>query len=907
MDKQFLNKKVKSNLFDRLVYSRDASFYRYVPEEVAFPEHITDIKKLIYYARESGKSITFRAAGTSLSGQALTDSILADIRKGWREVTVHENGQYIEAGVSVIGAMLNSKLKTFGRYFGPDPASLASCTVGGILANNSSGMSSGIDKNPYNTMERIEFILPSGTRINTADNDAPQKLLHLEPGIIQGIESIREDIVKSAALSEKIRKSYEVKNTIGYSLNAFIDYTSPLDILSHLMIGSEGTLGFICKAKFRTFALKQYKITILVIFKSEKEACEALNAIFPLSPAAMEIIDGTCLDSIRENPGIPVIVRSLLLNDTALLIEFKEESQEVLDGKESKFKKIISGLKSKSKLIFSTNPIEQANIWKVRSGLLTSVSAKRLPGTSILIEDICVRRKDLAKAFYGLNELFDKNGFKGTGIYGHGLDGNLHFILPVDVNDESEINNYSRFMHELAEFVIDDLEGSLKAEHGTGRNMAPFVRKQWGEDAYDIIRRIKKLIDPDNIFNPGVIINDDERIHLKNIKNIPVLGSKADECIECGFCESVCPSRDFTITPRQRILALREKSILNGSPDFEFNFLDSCATDGLCELKCPVDINTGNIVKEKRAVETKNENKLADFVAGNIGITQSLLKIGIPAIKIAEKLGLDFFQKKQSTQNGSQLPDINRISYKSSKIKKQYFDKPDVAYFPCCTSRLMGGDTNGYDIISSMINISRKAGINLNISTESNNNCCGMAFHSKGYTKSYEKCSQRFRDHVFEITNEGKIPLVMDSGSCTSFVKEKGCIQNTRIKVVDSVEFISEFIIDNIKQKPIPKTLYHPNCSFRKSGNNSSLNKIIQKYSYHICIPENPECCGAAGDKAIILPGLSDSALLNYSELMNTNGVELIISTNIPCEMAIYNYTGKRVMSLPVFIDIYSE
>ncbi len=220
--------------------------------------------------------------------------------------------------------------------------------------------------------------------------------------------------------------------------------------------------------------------------------------------------------------------------------------------------------------------------------------------------------ESLAAATADLQAALVRHGYAEAIIFGHALDGNLHFVFAQGFADEEAIRRYAALMDDVAEIiVVKRYDGSLKAEHGTGRNMAPFVEMEWGKQATDLMWRIKRLFDPQGLFNPGVILNEDRNIHLKNFKPMLATDPLVDRCIECGFCEPMCPTRGLTVTPRQRIVGAREvvgctpRNLQTEKPRrFERAFLsfsvDSCAACGLCETACPLEINTGTMSKAIR-------------------------------------------------------------------------------------------------------------------------------------------------------------------------------------------------------------------------------------------------------------------------------------------------------------------
>ena len=182
-------------------------------------------------------------------------------------------------------------------------------------------------------------------------------------------------------------------------------------------------------------------------------------------------------------------------------------------------------------------------------------------------------------------------------------------MLTPDFAKQEDLERYEAFMAKLVELIVGKYDGSLKAEHGTGINMAPYVEREWGEKATELMWRVKQLADPDGVLAPGVVLNRDPGVHLRNLKTTPPIEESATTCVECGFCEPVCPSRNLTTTPRQRIVLRREMARQpEGSPvqralleEYEYDALETCAADGSCQLACPVGIDTGKLVKELRA------------------------------------------------------------------------------------------------------------------------------------------------------------------------------------------------------------------------------------------------------------------------------------------------------------------
>src|ERR1700722_19479170 len=555
--------RIKTRYTDRVTYGSDAGFYYLVPKAVVHPVSEEEIKALFGFLRQHGIPLVFRGGGTSLSGQSVTDGILVDLSRHWGLVEPVAEGRIVRVGPGVTGAMVNARLKPFRRKIGPDPSSISAAMMGGILSNNSSGMCCGVANNAYHTLKDIRFILPGGEQFDTAVAADYGRFPEQCPAIADELTSLRTAILADAELREKIRRKYRTKNTVGYSLNAFLDYEHPLDILAHLLIGAEGTLAFIALASLQTIPQLPFRSTGLLYFQDLHAACGAIPALVDAGAEAVELMDRASLRAVEAIPGMPAPLKDLRPSAAALLVEFQGEQEEGLGGRLAQFLAAAAFLSMLYPPVFTANAAEQELLWKVRKGLFPSVGAVRKSGTTVILEDIAFPVDRLGNALTDLRALFVECGYDDAIIFGHAKDGNIHFVITQSFGMDTDIDRYARFIDRLVPLVIDKYGGALKAEHGTGRNMAPFVETEWGTAAYGVMERLKAVVDPMNLLNPGVIISPDDRIHLKDLKQMPEVELEVDKCIECGYCEPVCPSRDLTMTPRRRIVARRVLQLLD--------------------------------------------------------------------------------------------------------------------------------------------------------------------------------------------------------------------------------------------------------------------------------------------------------------------------------------------------------
>ncbi|TRX37954.1 FAD-binding oxidoreductase [Flavobacterium sp. ZT3R18] len=643
-------KRILTNPLQTLAYGTDASFYRLIPKIVILAHNEFEVIEIIKQAKVFDIALTFRAAGTSLSGQAITDSVLVVATHGWKRFELLDNNQKIKLEPGIIGAKANNYLAPHGLKIGPDPASIGACMIGGIVANNASGMCCGTAQNSYQTIADIRIVLNDGTILDTANSDSVTAFKNNQKALIQEIESLRDEIKSNDELYKRIQNKFKIKNTTGYSINALVDYEDPIEIIKHLMVGSEGTLAFISNVTFKTVIDEKYKSCSLIFFHTIQDACNATILLKSSPVAAVELLDRESIRSVENDNDAPDYFRTLPESACALLVECRDNDLAVLNQKQEAIRLQIQFIPTYTDYEFTSDPKQYYFNWKARKGLLPTVGGLRKNGTTVIIEDVAFPLPQLADACLALKDLFKKYEYHDAVLFGHALEGNLHFVFSQDFSNQNEIDRYEKLMSELAVLVVDRFGGSLKAEHGTGRNMAPFVEKEWGTAAYEIMKRIKNIFDPNNKINPDVLINPDPKAHLKNLKPLPESNAIIDKCIECGFCEPHCVSEGLTLSPRQRIVIAREISRLESTNDdpqrlaaiqkeVTYQLDETCATDGLCALACPVHIDTGKFVKEWRARKLDSgDKKIAAYIGSHMAGTTAILRIGLKIVSVFHAL-----------------------------------------------------------------------------------------------------------------------------------------------------------------------------------------------------------------------------------------------------------------------------
>ena len=937
--------RVLTSYLHRTAYANDASYFHLVPQAVVQPNSISEIQSLFQFTQRHQIPMTFRAAGTSLSGQAVTDGLLVDLSRHWGNYRVEDEARLIRAQPGIVGGFLNNVLKPFGRRIGPDPASIDACMIGGILANNSSGMCCGVTENAYRTIHSMTFVLPNGFTLNTANSNAAQVFENEQPHIASGLLALRQRILngtteyKGETLAAKIRRRYQMKNNNGYLLNAFLDFDTSLDILTHLLIGSEGTLGFIAEAVLHTLPDYPRRYTGQLYFRNLQDAASAILPIKESGARAAEIMDRAALRSVQGYPDVPPILRELPDGATAILVEYQAQDAESILGFKKAAEQVIKQIRLLHDPEFTDDPIAQAALWKTRKGIIASIGGTRAPGSTCINEDVVFPVHHLAEAVTDLQHLFAEFGYPDGAVFGHAKDGNLHFLVNQAFKTDADIAHYDRFLRAMVKIVSDKYDGALKAEHGTGRNMAPFVAREWGDEAYGIMRDLKSLLDPDNMLNPGVVINPDSNAHITHVKSMAPVAPEVDKCIECGFCESKCPSRRLTLTPRQRIVVQREISRLKYAQaggedaalskvlidDFTYAGIDTCAADGLCATACPVGINTGDFIKHLRAESIKNE-KPALWIAEHFALAEKAISWSVRLGHVAEKAigadGVKSISLVAEKLTGTTLPKWNEyipFAPKNLSALRVLGDKKNFVYFPSCISRQLGVPDvrpQATDSLSETFQtLAQRAGISLWIPPEITGTCCGMPFASKGYSAAYKATLHKTLLKLWGWSEAGKHPIVMDTTSCTHTLRT--CHEDLndedkelwiRLTILDSIEFLHDYVLPKLNMHPLDEeVILHPNCSARKLGLDSKLLGIAQKCARSATVPLNLGCCAFAGDRGLLFPELTASATEKESTEVNSREYDGYYSSNIPCEIGMSEATGKNYRSIVYLVESASR
>jgi D-lactate dehydrogenase len=983
---QFIsNDRIYTDELRTLGWGTDASFYRQIPKVVVRSDGEEEISKIVRACRKYKLPFTFRAAGTSLSGQSCTDSVLIVAGKHWEKYELGENQDTIRLQPGIIGGKVNEILKPYGRVFPPDPASVGSAMVGGIVINNASGMNCGVHANSDRMMVSARIILTDGTVLDTGDSASRERFSHSHPEFIAKIEALRDKVRADEALASRIRTKYSIKNVTGLNLRPLIAYDDPFDIIAHSMVGSEGTLAFLSEVTMKTLFDYKYKASAMVYFLTMKESCEAVVAMKKMRAGdddltmsaenlvvkSAEMLDYMSLNSVDDpvflqykkdvDAGrIEGVQPGDYHNLTAILTETKGITHEQLLEKIDRIQKCLSDFRLYIPAEFTEDPAVYGKYWAIRSGIFPSVGGTRPIGTSCLIEDVAFPIESLPEATVKLQKLIADHGYSDACIYGHAFEGNYHFILNQSFADEHEVARYAEMMRDVAKLVVEGYDGSLKAEHGTGRNMAPFVKYEWGEAAYEVMKELKAIFDPDGLLNQGVIFNDDPECFIKCLKPLPVLDfdfdsvpdgghylmdagkstaqetikqvKRANKCIECGFCEVNCMSCGLTLSSRMRIAVQREirelettgqnpQRVATLKKQYKYYGDQTCATDGLCSTSCPMKINTAELTHIIRQMDMNN-NKLGyqvgEFAANHMAGIKSGLRVVLDVAHLGHltlgptmmtgiargmnKMGMPLWTtampKKHRQPKASDLTQfIIEKSIPHTETESSH-SPLKVVYFPSCINQTMGQ--------------SKHHGKKHDLVDEVIQ-LCAKAGYEVIFPKGMERmcCGQIWESKgMLDIADRKSAELeqalweASEEGKYPVLCGQSPCLHRMRkvmskMKLYEPAEFIMKYLAPRLDFHPIDRHIaLHLTCSTREMGVDKDLIALAKMCSNNVYLPEGVGCCGFAGDRGFTFPELNKYGLRKLRPQIEANKIEVGYSNSRTCEIGLESNTGIPYMNI---------
>lgn len=906
--KLFLQDRIYIDYLSRFALGTDASCYRYIPQVVIRAYSEDEIIKILKLSDKLNLPLTFRAYGSSLSGQSLSDSILVIATTNWDNIQINDDSIKLDCGV--IGSDANIALKSMNKKIGPDPATITMASIGGIVSNNSSGMCCGVKQNSYQTIKSIRVILQDGTLLDTSSDDSIKSFLKTHKHIVDSLLDLREQVLQDSTLCALIKKKYKIKNTTGYSINSLIDFEDIKDILNHIFVGSEGTLGFISSVELYSIKDCRFKACGLLFYKNILEASEAVKILAKNDEIiqSAEIMDYNSLKSVQNLKGIPDILLEIKEGYTCILIQTESDCKNELENNLAIIQDSIKNTNMILKPLYSQDENEFNKWWKIRKGLLPIASMARNDGSSVITEDVCFEIDKLGEGVSKIENLFKKYNFNGI-IFGHALSGNIHFIITPNLNNKIEKENFENLVFDMAQ-IVSSMGGSIKAEHGTGRMMAPFVEMEWGKDAYIINQKIKNIFDSKRLLNPDVIITNDPLIHTKNIKEMVKIEDYINKCMECGFCEKACPSNTLTLNPRQRITIWREMKRLNNlntkeslsllkelKQQYEYMGDETCAACSMCATLCPLEIDTANIAINLRQ---QDSSKLVKHIINNISFYSKSAAIGLNAIhtlgiKPLNKLSI---KARNISKKIPYIPKNTPLGNKFTPSIKSAQYKDSVIYFTTCINRTFKtNQTPLYKVVESLCN---KANIDIIYPKEINNMCCGKAFSQ--YKDLELQNTEKILQILLTTSDNGKIPIILDHSACSIHLQK--ILRDSKLKIYDLPQYIYEVIMQKITIKKIDENVaVYAMCALKKSNQENIIEDISKLCTNGKIIKNSVFCCGFAGNKGFFTPELNKNALKKLKNFYDTTTIKRGFSSSTTCEIGLNDYSNIKWQNIAYLVD----
>jgi D-lactate dehydrogenase len=896
---------IRDRVLDLAAAAADASHYLLTPRAVVVARDESAVSRVMAACTAEGLPLTFRSGGTSLSGQAGTDGVLLDVRQGFRGSEVLDNGARVRVAPGTTVRAVNAALRRHRRMLGPDPASESACTIGGVIANNSSGMSCGVGANAYHTLEAVRLVLPSGTVVDTNLPDADARLAHDEPALHAGLLRLRDTVRGDASMRAEVARLFSIKNTMGYGVNAFLDYDTAADLLAHLVVGSEGTLAFVSSATFRTLPVRPHASTALLVLPHLAAATDVLPDLVGSGAAAIELLDTrSLLVAARDPRAVPALTDIELRSQAALLVEYQAESADELGAMVAAATPLFDSVTPTS------DAATRADLWHVRKGLYAAVAGARRPGTTALLEDIAVPVAELTDACAALDKVFAAHGYDAgdTVVFGHAKDGNIHFMITEDLGSEAGLARYAAFTEDMVHVVLEH-GGTLKAEHGTGRVMAPFVERQYGPELHQVMRHLKSLCDPAAVLNPGVVLTEDPQAHLRHLKMVSSVEVEVDRCVECGFCEPVCPSRDLTLTPRQRIVSRRAEAALRANGEhtkadelaaaYSYDAVQTCAADGMCQTACPVGIDTGSLVRRLRSAEQgrlaqAGGRSAARHWAGTTALAAQALTAAHTAPRAAataSRLGRRLVGEDLAPLWSADLPGGGEPR------RPRPEEHAEVVFLPSCTGAMFGGDASATD---AFLTLCERAGVSVAVPDDIASLCCGMPWSSKGLDEGAAVMAGKLRSVLEQVTRGGSLPVVSDAASCSEGLAKT--MSGTPFAVEDVVPFTARVLLPRLSPRRSTRRLaLHPTCSSTRAGDNAALHALAEAVAEEVFVPPSWGCCAFAGDRGLLHPELTASATARQAAEIREYQADAHVSCNRTCELGMSRAVGttyRHVLTL---------
>ena len=878
---------VRFDPVSRALYSTDASVYQIPPRGVVIPRSADDVVRVVEVAAHHGCSMTARGGGTSQAGQAIGPGLVLDTSKHLNrvlEVNAGERWARVEPGVVLDD--LNAQLRPLGLRFAPDISSASRATVGGMMANNSSGARSITYGKTIDHVLEQHVVLADG-RVAHFRPLTPVELATARAGT--GIEARAYDVVPRLAADhrDEIARRFPkiLRRVGGYNLDAFVDPDRPVD-LTRLMVGSEGTLGLVIEARLRLVPLPAAKALLVVEFEDLLEALDATPLVLRHRPAAVEVMDAFILGHTREHAALDGLRRALVRSETGTLlcIELYADHADELPARLDALERDLARSRFRCRTERETSLAAQARVWSLReSALGLSMAMKGDDKTISFVEDTAVAPEKLRDYIERFLQIVGRHG-SSAGVYAHASVGCLHVRPVVNLKTADGVARFEAIANDIADLVLE-FGGALSGEHGDGLVRGPFAEKMFGPELYQAFRTVKRTFDPQGLLNPGKIVDSPPigtnlRYGAGYVTPDPPswfdysahggLGRAVEMCSGVGVCRkkqegTMCPSYMATLDEmhstrgRANVLRLAMNGRLAdaGLDDHGVrDALDLCLECRACKTECPVGVDMARLKSEFMAgywsrhgtpwqARAFGHARRAARWGSRLAPLSNVVAGSLPGRWVAETvLGID---RRRS------LPRWTRDTLSRRAGLRSPATAPPRAVLFADTFTEFADPEIGV----AALDVLDHAGIGARLVPHG---CCGRPFISQGLLADARELAGANAHALYDAAHKGNA-IVFVEPSCLSAVREDapallhGPAREKALVVAEASVLFEEYLEAechagraalSLRQGP-PTILFHAHCHQRSMGLASSARALLSRIPGSTVTDLDAGCCGMAG------------------------------------------------------------
>jgi len=922
---------VYADILHRAAYSTDASIYRIVPQCIVAPRDAGDVAAVVGYAAAEAIPVVARGAGSGLAGESLSAGIVLNMTRYMNKIIgAEENGRMVTCEPGVVLDDLNKYLAQFGRKIGPDPSSANRAVIGGCVANNSTGSHSLQYGYMGDYVEEIEAVLADGSIVEFKNDVDPEQVKD------DGVASIAKECLSVLSENEAVINKalpQTKRNRSGYNI-AGVCHDGRID-MARLLASSEGTLAIFTKITLRTVPVPASKGLLQLEFDSLEKMARAVPAIVDSGAATCELMDKNLIDLARK--ALPEY-RDLLPANAAvvLLVEHVGKTQEQVKEKIERTDLAVGQIASGRSFVL--DPDQQKRLWKSRKDagpLLYRKRSRKHPAE--FMEDVSVDHLRLGEYVAGLLVIGRRYDIV-ISFFGHAGDGELHLRPLLDLSEPADVDK----MRAIADDVFSlawSLGGSISGEHADGLVRAAFIRKQYGDEYYELLCRIKNIFDPDGLMNPGKIINSDPDVMVKNLrrarKPLPErlktdllfeedeLALEIEQCYGCGLCLS--RESGLRMCPVFRALgeelgSSRAKANLLGfwatgqledkdfeSPEFR-KFLDLCVNCKACLMQCPsgVDISTLMMTARARYVKQRGLRRTERLLSQNrymslLGsifspISNLVMRLPVFGLLLEKVAGFDKRRKMPRFKRGSFLKAGRKYLASCEPIEKPV-DK--VAYFVDTYANY-----NDHELGFAVLDVLRHNNIEVILPKQLPAPLPAMVYGDAG--KARKDLTYNVR-HLAQAVREG-CKIVCSEPSAALCLKQelRHFVPGQDAKLVsDNTYELMNYLLDLHTQKKLKSPtksitdeyVYHMPCHLHAVADGTASIKLLQELCGVKVTDLKAGCCGLAGTFGMQKKNydLSSQIASSLKAALEKSAIKNVLTECAACGMQIGHISDKRV------------